>query len=215
VRTTHAAEQGRFNIQEIIRLAQARRPDVRSAREQTAAARASAETPLYQLAPTVSASAQVRTVVDPLPPDTAHDESAQLTLTWVLFDGGARYGDRRTRKAQANSQALDEHQLLRSIATDVNAALAGLRAARQVYAISQNAVENAKKNMEETSILYQQGLGRAIELTEANSTRYDAEVTLETSELGMKRAYLQLRQALGLEAIGPELGGAPSPRQTP
>jgi outer membrane protein TolC len=211
-RTTHAAESGGLNTEEIVRSAEARRPDVRSARERTEALRAAAREPLYRLAPTLSATAQVRLTVDPIPPDRVHDESAQLTLTWTLYDAGVRYGDKKTRAAQAESQALDERQLRRSIATDAGIATASLRAARETYRISEEVVEAARRNTTETEILYQQGLARAIELIDANASRYDAEVSRATAKLSMEQAYLELRFALGFGPLDDDPEGAASPR---
>jgi outer membrane protein TolC len=206
VRTTRAAESGAFRMEDVLRFAESRRPDVRSAFERTEALRAGAKEPLYRLAPTLGASAQLRTTAFPVPPDAAHDEQALVTLTWTLYDAGARYGDRRTRAAQAESQALDEQQLRRSIATDVGLALVTIRAARESHRISEEAAAAARRSTEETEILYRQGLARAIELTEANASRFQAEVDLETAKLAMEQAYLGLRQALGLDPLGDELG---------
>jgi outer membrane protein TolC len=129
-------------------------------------------------------------------------EAALLTLSWTIYDAGARYADRRTRVAQADSQALDERQLRRSIATDIGVAISGLRTARESYRISEVAAATAKLNTEETEILYRQGLARAIEVTDANASRYAAEVAVESAKLTMEQAYLGLRQALGLDPIG-------------
>lgn len=204
-RTTNAAQKGTFRMDEIIRLAESRRPDVHSSHERTEALRQFAKEPLYRLAPTLGVSANVHAVIAPEPTDIPRDETALLTLTWTIYDAGARYADRKTRLAQVDSQALDEHLLVRSIATDVNVAIAALHTARDVYKISEDSVTAAKKNTEETEILYRQGLARAIELTDANASEYDAEVNLETANLAMEQAYLQLRQALGLGPTGDEL----------
>jgi outer membrane protein TolC len=134
-------------------------------------------------------------------------EAALLTLSWTLYDAGARYADRKTRLAQADSQALDEHQLRRSIATDIGVAIAALRTARENLRISEQAAVLAKRNTEETDILYRQGLARAIELTDANASQYAAEVAVESAKLEMEQAYLGLRQALGVNPIGDELSG--------
>ncbi|MDI1446293.1 TolC family protein [Polyangium sp. 6x1] len=196
-RTTRAAESGGVRAEDEVKQAEARRPDLRSAAERTAALRASAQEPLYRLAPTLSLSAQVRFNPAPAPPDTTHDETLQVNLTWPLFDAGARYGDRKTRVAQAESQALDERQLRRSVATDIGIARATLKAARESYRIAEEAVAAARKNTAETEILYQQGLARAIELVDANARRFEAEVALATAKLSMEQAYLELRFALG------------------
>jgi outer membrane protein TolC len=210
-RTTRAAESGVFRTEDLIRLAEARRPDVRAAMERTLALRQAAKEPLYRLAPSLAASAQMKFNMIANPPDPAHEESAQLTLTWNIYDAGSRYADRRTRVAQADSQALDEKALRRSIGVDVGVALASLRAARDAYRISEEAVAAAQRNTAETEALYQQGLARAIELVDANGRRFDAEVTRATAKLSMQQAYLDLRLALGLDPIGDELEPEPPP----
>jgi outer membrane protein TolC len=206
-RTDHAARRGAFKREDVLRSAEARRPDVHSSHARTEALRESAQEPLYRLAPTLGASVQVRTTIDARPPDVANDETALLTLSWTIYDGGARYGDRKSRLAQLDSQALDEQMLRRSIATDVAIAISALHAARETYKISEEAVAAATKGTEETDFLYKQGLARAIELTDANASRYDAEVNLESAALAMEQAYLQLRQALGLDPTGDDLAG--------
>ncbi len=200
-RTTRAAETGGGHSDEDLRSAEARRADVRSAEERTLALRASAQEPLYRLAPTISASAQLRLNPAPIAPDSGHDESLQLVLSWNIYDAGLRYADRRTRLAQAESQALDEKQLRRSIATDIALAVVALKAARDVYKISDEAATIAQRNTAETEVLYEHGLARAIEVVDATASRYAAEVSRETSRLAMAQAYLDLRFALGLGPI--------------
>ena len=63
----------------------------------------------------------------------------------------------------------------------------------------------ARQNVDETAILYRQGLAKAIELVDANDSRFTAEVNDATAEFAMAQAYLSLRQALGLEPLGTEL----------
>ena len=201
-RTTSAAKNGVIRREDVIRFAESHRPDLKSAEEHTEALRQFAQEPLFRLAPTVAVTGQVKTIVDPLATETGLSEAALLTLTWTIYDAGARYADRRTRLAQADSQALDERQLRRSIATDIGVAISDLRTAREDYRISEQAAATAKLNTEETEILYRQGLARAIEVTDANASRYAADVAVESAKLAMEQAYLGLRQALGIDPIG-------------
>ena len=210
--TTSAARNGAFRREDVLRFAESHRPDLRSAEEHTEALRQSAKEPLLRMAPTVALTGQVRTIIDPLSTETGLSEAALLTLSWTIYDAGARYADRRTRVAQADSQALDERQLRRSIATDIGVAISDLRTARENYRISEEAAATAKQNTEETEILYRQGLARAIEVSDANASRYAADVAVESAKLAMEQAYLGLRQALGIDPVGerPTMGTATS-----
>lgn len=203
--TTDKARNGSWKIEDVMRRAEARRPDVKSAAEHTEALRDFAKEPLYRLVPTLGLSAQLKAAIDPLPTDPASSWNADLTLTWTIYDAGVRYADRRTRLAQAESASLDERALRRSVATDISIAIAELHAARSAYQISETAVVSAQKNTDETEILYKQGLAKAIELTDANASRYDAEVTRASAKLAMEQAYLNLRYALGLGPLTDEL----------
>ncbi len=195
--TTDAAE--RFETtQNQVTAALSRRPDVLSTRERTLALEASAREPLYRLFPSLNLQGQMRLNPTPAAGEVTHEETVTASLAWAIFDGGFRYADRRTRLAQAESQRLDESYLRRSVDIDVRLALASLRAARDNYHIAEDAMVAAKKNTEETEILYRQGLARAIELTDANARRYDAEVSRASAKLSMEQAYLELRYTLGL-----------------
>jgi outer membrane protein TolC len=204
-RTTSNARHSAWNAEEIARRAEDRRPDVKSANEHTEALFAGAREPFYRMLPTLGLQAAIRQIFDPAPTDVAMSRSTALTLTWTLYDAGIRYADRRTRLAQAISASLDERALRRSVATDIAIAVAELRAARAVLQVAEQAVVTAQKNTDETTILYKQGLAKAIEVTDANATRYDAEVTLATAKLGMEQAYLNLRFDLGLGPVSDEL----------
>jgi outer membrane protein TolC len=198
-RTRRAAESAAFRAEDVARLAEGRRLDVKSAAEKTVALREFAKEPLFRLAPTLGLSGQVKVTTDSVPPAAPHDESAQVTLTWNIYDAGSRYADRRVRLAQAESQALDEKALRRSIAADIATALAALKAQREAYHFAAEALEAARQNATETASLYAQGLARGLELVTAYSKRYDAEVNLETTRLAMEQAYLDLRLASGLD----------------
>lgn len=200
-RTTQGAENFEQTATARAESAIGRRPDVKAAEERTEALRASAREPLYRLVPTVGATAQVRVLPDPLPTERTTDESVTLNLTWQVFDAGARYADRKTRLAQAESQELDARLLKRSVANDVQLAQITLRAARESLRIADEQVLAAQKLTEESEILYRQGLARAIELTDANARRFDAEVSRASARLQMEQAYLELRFALGLGPI--------------
>ncbi|RYE85918.1 MAG: TolC family protein, partial [Myxococcales bacterium] len=175
-----------------------RRPDVLGLRQDIEAARASAREPLYRLIPTLGLAAQLRGDPNTPPGAKTFDETLSLTLSWTIFDGGARYGDLRTRRAQAETLALNEQLLRRSVDTAIRTSLAALDAAREALTAAEAGAAAAKANSEETQILYQQGLARALELTDANGRRFDADVALASARLSLTQSFLELRFALGL-----------------
>jgi outer membrane protein TolC len=193
----------------VLAAAQARRPDLRSLQEKNAGLEDSAKEPLYRLIPTVSASGQLRLNPDPLPSEKALDEQVSVNLNWQLFDAGFRYADRRQRLAQLESARLDEKLLKRSVQNDIELALATLRAARENFASALSAAGAAQKNSEETAVLYQQGLARAIEVNDANDKQFEADVTREAAKLSMEQAYLDLRSALGFGPLDQEKASEP------
>jgi len=196
-RVTQAAESFQAASAGDLRAALDRRPDLLSAHERTKALEHSAREPMLRLVPTLEATAQMRVQPDPPPLERVQDSTITLNLGWNIFDAGFRYADRKSRRAQLESQALDESLLRRSVEVEVQLALASLRAAREAFRIADEALVFAQRNTDETEILYKQGLARAIELTDANARRFDAEVNRASARLSMQQAYLDLRFALG------------------
>jgi outer membrane protein TolC len=207
-RTTNSAQHFETASSQQVKAALDRRADLRSAHERTESLRASAREPLYRLIPSASLQAQMRIIPNPLSTERATDETVSLNLSWAIFDNGARYADRRTRLAQAESQALDEQLLRRSVENDVTVAIISLRAARESHRVLGEALVSAQQNVDETETLYRQGLAKAIEVIDANGRRFDSEVSVATAKLQMEQAYLDLRFALGLGPIDEDV---PSP----
>jgi outer membrane protein TolC len=87
--------------------------------------------------------------------------------------------------------------LARSIEAEVRTAAAQLASAQQALVAARAARDASRKGAKETEILYRQGLARAIELTDANGKKFDAEVSRASAKLSMEQAYLELRFALG------------------
>ena len=83
----------------------------------------------------------------------------------------------------------------------MRAAIVAFNTARATFRIAEDALAAARQNSEETTVLYRQGLARSIELSDANSRLFDAEVTVVSSRLSLEQACIELRYALGLEPI--------------
>ncbi|MGH7280451.1 MAG: TolC family protein, partial [Polyangiaceae bacterium] len=122
--------------------------------------------------------------------------------TWTVFDAGVRYADKHSRDAQLDISTLQVDTLIRSIASDVRTAAALLTASQAALQSALQAVTAAKQNVDETTILYKQGLAKAIELVDANDSRFAAETGYASAEFSVAEAYLALREAMGLEPLG-------------
>lgn len=195
---------------DLVKGALARRPDVLAAHEDTLAAKASADEPLYRLAPSLDLTGQVQANPDPAGNNTWHSETATLNLSWTIFDGGTRYGDRRKRAAQLSTAELNEKQLARTVDNKVKTSLVALETAKLSLTIAEDSVKTAQQNSEETEILYKSGLARAIELTDANASLFDAEVELASAKLTLVQAFLDVRSALGQSPVDGVLENGPA-----
>jgi outer membrane protein TolC len=202
--TLAVAQQGLAGPDPLVRFARDHRPDVQVAKYQASAAHDFADEPMMRLIPTVGLQAQELTG-NALPASRASDETLQATLTWTVFDQGVRYADKHSRSAQADIAELNLKLLDRTVDAQVRSAVALLASAQAAFRAAGDSAKFAAQNVDETAILYRQGLAKAIELVDANDSRFTAEVNLSSAEFTMAQAYLGLRQALGLEPLGTEL----------
>ena len=200
-----AAEQTLPSAQQLGQLALSKRPDVLSKRYSADAAHDFADEPLLRLVPTVSLTGQAQALTNPPATGRWIDETLGATATWTIYDAGARYADKHLRDAHASIADLNVRALVRTV--DVAGARARRPCSRAQQAAFQQAERGAvaaRKSADETAILYKQGLAKAIELVDANDSRFLAEVNDASAEYSMAEAYLNLRQALGLDPLGTE-----------
>jgi outer membrane protein TolC len=202
--TLATAQQPAGAPEALVRFAMDHRPDVLVAKYQASAAHDFADEPMMRLIPTLGLQGQVL-AGNTLPAARVTDETLQATLTWTIFDQGVRYADKHSRDALADIGELNLKLLDRNVDAQVRAAVALLVSAQAAFHVAEDSVKFARQNVDETAILYRQGLAKAIELVDANDSRFTAEVNDATAEFAMAQAYLSLRQALGLEPLGTEL----------
>jgi outer membrane protein len=180
-------------------------PDLMVARYQAVAAQDYAAEPLLRAVPVLGVQGQVAANTMPTAAHPWNDENVQATLTWTIYDAGNRYADKHSRDAQQEIASLSAQNLARNIDAQVRGAVALLISAQATFRVSDDAVKAAQQNVEETAVLYRTGLAKAIELVDASDSRFTAEINYATAEFTMAQAYLNLRQALGLGALGTEL----------
>ena len=183
-----------------------KRADLQELRFRANAADASAAEPYYRLFPTLNAQAGIRATPGQPTGQSLTETTVTLNLNWAFFDGGARYGDLRQRRAQAETAKLATKLQERSAVITVKQALASFEAAKGAFEFASAAVVAADRSIEETQVLYQQGLARAIELTNANGQRFDSEIARVSAKLQLEQACFDLRAALGLNPLDDSLG---------
>jgi outer membrane protein TolC len=203
--TLNAAQQPAGTVDGLVRFALDHRPDVVASKYAAVAAHDFAGEPLLRLVPTLGVQGQATATTNSGATGRWNDELLQATLTWTLYDAGVRYADKHSRDAQAEIADLTLTQLVRSVDAQVRSALALLVASQGAFHVAEDAVKAARQSVDETAILYRQGLAKAIELVDANDSRFAAEINYASAEFAMAQAYLGLRQALGLEPLGTEL----------
>jgi outer membrane protein TolC len=204
--TLGAALQPLGSVEDLVRLALERRPDVQVDKYASDAAHHFASEPMMRLIPTIGVNGTISGTTNA--PQTTHvwnQETVAGVLTWTIYDAGSRYADKHSRDAQAEIADLNLQQLVRNVDAQVRATTALLAAAQAEFQVAGQARDAAQQNVEETAILYRQGLAKAIELIDANDSRFTAEVNYAGAQYSMAVAYLNLRQALGLEPLGTEL----------
>ncbi len=182
-----------------------RRPDLLAAKYAAVAAHHFADEPLLRIAPTLGVTMGMNGNTLPMASGYYTDETLVSTLTWQIYDGGNRYADKHSRDAAAHVADLNAQMLVRQVGLNVETAATQLASAQAQFRAAGDAVTAARKNVDEAATLYRLGLATALELTDANDSRFEAEVGYSGAEFAMALAYLALRQAMGLEPMGTEL----------
>jgi outer membrane protein TolC len=185
--------------------ARARRLDLRALQLRAAALRAFADEPRMRLVPRLALAGQLRAVSDDDLGGFRNDALVGVTLSWTLWDGGLRAAERRERLALAAIGELDRSRAGRTTDLEVREALVALQAGQEATRHAQAAGKAARRNSEESAILYRQGLTTALAVSDANVRLFEAEVDLARARFDVALSFLLLRRATGLDPLGREL----------
>jgi outer membrane protein TolC len=199
-----AASAEAANTEALVEEALARRLDVGSLRYLASAQHALAKVPMLDWLPTLSASGRYSITNEPSFNNRNWNWTAGATLSWTLFDGLARFGQRKEQKALAKLADLDLQAATRRVDVEVRQALVSLANQRASLKQASVAQEVARKNASETTELYRQGLASALQVADAIVSLFEAEVALVQERYGLGVAFLNLEAALGLDPFGKE-----------
>jgi outer membrane protein TolC len=177
--------------------AQQRRSDIAAERASVEALRAFADEPRARFLPSVAFSAQTRNINDGPISAREQDGFVGLSLAWPVFDAGLRRADRLEREAVVRGAELQLESSLRNVERELRSAAVQLSTEQAALREATAAVRAARKNAEETTVLYREGLASALELADATQRLFEAEVAEATATYRMALAYLSLREASG------------------
>ncbi|MDX2023939.1 MAG: TolC family protein [Deltaproteobacteria bacterium] len=183
--------------QEQVEQGQRARLDVLAGDKLVLASQESAKEPRLRFIPRLTGNVLGRYTNEPGFTGLMFDWQAGATLSWALFDGGVRWAESHQRDAVAQSQALTQAALRRTVTLDVRRARLALESARATQAAALKAREVAAKHAKETAELYREGLVRSLEVADANLNLFEAEVTCSRDRYALMLAYLDLKTAVG------------------
>lgn len=189
----------------LVAAARTRRLDIAASFKRTEALQAFAREPDARFLPSLGLAGQVYAGNDTGFSGRDAGWLVSVSLSWVLWDGGVRVAERRERRATATGAELGARAAVRQVARDVGIALVSLRRSQATVQQSETVVAAARRNADESAILYREGLARAIEVADAGARLFDAEVALARERYGLALALLDLRAVLGLDPLGKEM----------
>jgi outer membrane protein TolC len=182
--------------------AQVRRGDIAARRARVEALRAFADEPRARFFPSVLFNAQTRNVNDGPITNRNNEGFVGVSFAWPVFDAGLRGADRAERTANVRGAELELELELRDVERQMRSAAVQLTTEQASLREAAAAVRAARKNTDETNILYREGLASALELADATQRLFEAEVAEVTARYRMALAYLSLREASGVAAVG-------------
>ena len=187
--------------------AQQRRSDIAAERASVEALRAFADEPNARFLPSVLFNAQTRNINDGPLASRNNEGFFGFTLAWPVFDSGVRRAERAERNALVRGAELELESSLRDVERQLRTAAVQLSTEQAALREATAAVRAARKNADETTVLYREGLASALELADATQRLFEAEVAEATATYRMALAYLSLREASGASPAGAPGGG--------
>lgn len=181
--------------------AQQRRSDVAASRAEVDALRAFTDETRARFLPSVTATAQTRNINDGPLTQRETDGFFAVSFAWPLFDAGQRVADRAERTALVRGAELELELQLRQVEREMRSAAVRLSTEQAALREAIAALRAARRNAEETTVLYREGLASALELADATRRLFEAEVAEVTARYRMALAYLSLREAQGAAPV--------------
>jgi len=181
-----------------------RRPDVRAAERELAAATARVGVATADLFPRVNVtgfvgflSGDVGSIFRATSGNDARAWSVQPTVTWAAFDFGSVKARLRASKAQADEAGANyEKAVLRALEDTDNAFVAYARQQAQLKSLDEQA-QASRRAAELAEIQYREGVADFLTLLDAQRTQLAAEDAVAQAETGVNVDVVAIYKALG------------------
>ncbi len=210
-----------LSLDEALRVARARQPQLAAARAATEAGRARADEAHSGLLPQVGVNAEYqRTTANftarpgVVPLSTQSLSTASSSQTFDYFTGSLQVNQlvwdfgqtwERWRAAQANARALSQNAraTAQSVALGVRTAFFNALADQSLVEVARETADNLERHLEQTKAFVQQGTRAQIDLATALTNLANARAQLVTAEGNLRAALAQLKQSMGVAAAPP------------
>ena len=183
--------------EELERVAEERRPDLRAAQLRAEVARLLAREPLLRLVPTLGLRGTYRGTNEAGLSGNDTDWNVATTLNWSIFDGGAAFAQRAARRAEYREASLVADALRRQVGVEIREARADLDTAQAALEQAEVRARVAQQNAEEVRVRFGEGLATALEQADAAVSAFEAEAELARQRFALAISQLAVRRAIG------------------
>ena len=183
--------------EELERVAQEGRADLRELTLRAEALRLLALEPTLRAIPTVTLRGTYRGTNEPGLSGRSRDWNVAALLNWEIFDGGARYAEAAARRAEYREAQFTADALKRRIALEIRTARTDLATAGASLEQAEVRTRVAQQNAREVRIRYSEGLATALEQADAAVSAFEAEAELARQRFALGIARLSLSRSLG------------------
>ncbi len=128
--------------------------------------------------------------------------TANVGITWTLWDWGYSIYGFKSARALAESARVGVTTAQRNVALDVAVAFFGAIAADEELLVAQDAVADFRRHVEQTHAFHDQGLVNGIDVATIDSGLANVELTLARAGANVAAARAQLAVALGVQNWG-------------
>jgi len=206
-----------LTLDEAVRTAEIRQPQVRQARASTEAARARADEARAPLLPQVTGTGTYQRKTSNFAPgsittpggagaaasssfDTFNFWSLAATASQLIWDFEQSSGKWRAARASADAQGSTEQATRLQVLLTVRTVYFGARAQKALVQVARETLENQDRHLKQIEGFVQVGTRPEIDLAQARTDRANAQVQLITAENNYETGKAQLNQAMGVEA---------------